>query len=140
MKKFLIMIVASAMLIGGCAWVEENPATAYMAVTYATEKVIDGDVERAQRVEQIALEVEQAATGDTAQTIDLLIDLARDEIDWTKLDSADTRLVNYLLLTLSDELKERYGDGFIPEDARLTVNQIAGWVIEAARGVQADAG
>lgn len=139
MRKFLLL-TAAVPLFAGCAWIEENPATAYMAVSYATEKVIEGDVERAQRVEQIALEVERASSGDAVATIDLLIELIRDEIDWTKLDSADTRLVNYLLLTLSDELKERYGDGLIPEDARLTVQQIAGWVIETARGVQADSG
>ncbi len=129
----ITLIVGS--LTTGCAWLEENETSARVLTTYATLKVIDEDPEKARRVEEIALEVLQLADSDPQTTIQRLVGEARSHIRWERLDAADSLLVNALLIELEVRLQERYGDGIIPEDARLTVRTLAGWVIEAARTV-----
>ncbi len=130
-----ILVLLTALVLTGCAFVEESPGSAYIATTYATLKVIDDDPEKAQRVEEIALEVLRVADDDPEATIDRLIETARGHIRWDRLDNADTLLVNALLIELAERLKERFGEGIIPEDARLTVQTLAGWVIDAASTV-----
>lgn len=133
----LLSLLVGAGSLSGCAWLSENEGSARLLTTYATLKVIDGDAARADRVEEIALEVATYAGADPDVSVDALIARVRGLIDWSDLDEADTLLVNALLVEVSIRLKEKLGDGLIPEDARITVQTLAGWVIEAARTVEA---
>ncbi len=136
MKKYLATTVAIAMtMLAGCAWIAENESSARLLTTYATLKVIDGDSERADRVEAIALEVLQLAADEPQATISRLVSHARTLVPWDRLDQADTLLVNGLLIELEVRLIERYGEGIMPDEARLTVADLAGWVIAAAQTV-----
>lgn len=128
------MIVCVAVsLIAGCATIQENESTARVAVQYATIKILDGDPEKADKVEQIAEEVKAYASGEKPVTVDALIEKAATYIPWEDLDDADTLLVTALLEEIRVRLKERLGDDFVPEDLRVTVDMVAGWVLEAAR-------
>ncbi len=135
MRKTIVLLAALAVSAGGCAFIEDNENSARLVATYATLKVIDGDSERADRVEAIALEVSALAGDNPEATVDTLILRARALIDWPSLDAADQLLVNALLLELSVRLKEVLGDGVIPERARVTVQTVAGWIIAAAQQV-----
>lgn len=134
----LLIMLGFTSALASCSFLEERPATAYLATTYATLKVIDDDAEKAERVIEIATEVLQLASSDPETTISRLMSEARGLIRWNRLDDADTLLVNALLVEVEHRLREKFGDGIIPEDARLTVQTLAGWVIEAAQSTLDD--
>ncbi len=150
-RLFLLAAMYVFSILSGCAavteFIDDNESTAQFAVEYTTIKVIDGDADRAARVIEIASQVQRYAGEDLAATVDGLIELARDEIRWDKLDEADTRLANYLLNAIAEELKDRLtcstddsgekvcGDDVIPAELRVTVDKLATWVINAARDV-----
>ena len=125
-------LIALLMVLSGCAFIQEHESEARIATTYATLKVIDEDAERAARVVDIATEVSEIAGGDPEATVGLLIAEARDLIKWENLDAADTVLVDTLLIELEARLIDVLGDGILPDDARVTVQTIAEWVIRAA--------
>lgn len=131
MRKLLLTVLA-CFTFAGCAFLQEHESEARIATTYATLKVIDEDAERASRVVEIATEVRAIAGGDPEATVGLLIGEVRGLIKWENLDAADTLLVDTLLIELEARLINRLGDGVLPDDARLTVQTIADWVIRAA--------
>lgn len=125
-------ILICLFLLSGCAFLQEHESEARIATTYATLKVIGEDSERAARVVEIATEVRAIASGDPEATVALLIGEARELIKWDRLDAADTVLVDTLLVELEVRLIDVLGDDILPEDARVTVQTIADWVIRAA--------
>lgn len=119
--------------LSACSTLNEHENTARLTTQYATIKVIDGDVGRAERVEDIASDVRAYASSEAHLTVDLLIGAIRDRIDWGDLDAADTLLLTTLIDELRAELMRRLGPGVLPEDLRLAADTVAEWVIAAAR-------
>lgn len=138
MKRLLraspaLMLAAIFSLVSACATIGDQDSTVRLAAMYATIKVINGDTRKAERVEEIASQVQAYASDEKFLTIDLLVDQVRELVNWDKLDAADTLLVDALLMELRSRLEERLGTNVLPEDLRLAVNTVAGWVISAAR-------
>ena len=133
---FVACVLGGFVLGGGCAWLKDHGGAARLTVQYATIKVINHDANKAQRVIEIAKDVQKIAESDTHLTVDRLMDAIVDHIDFDNLDVADKMLITALLKELARELKDRIPEGHIAE-LKLTVDHIAGWIISAARLVPA---
>lgn len=136
MKKICFQVLATVLLLGflaACSFVQERESNARLATMYATIKVVDGDAAKADRVEEIATEIREYASGEKFLTVDLLVDQVRKQVNWDRLDAADKLLVSALLDELKLQLIERLGADVLPEDLRLAADTVAGWVITAAR-------
>lgn len=130
MRMFLMAALA-AFSLSACAVLTEGNADAKLIVQYSVIKVAENDKAKAARIAEIATEVKKYSGGETLITVELLVEAIRNEIRWDELDAADALLVNALLERLRSELVERLGDGVLPEDLRLAVDVLAGWIIEA---------
>ena len=130
MKKTLMLVIA-ALVLAGCATDGSGPPsklTEQLVIQYAVLKVLDNDPERAQRIGEIARDAKTFLNGN-AVTIGALQAAVHDKIDWTKLDAADTLLVNALLAEVDRELVIRVGDGVLNPDALVQVNEVLDWII-----------
>ena len=131
--KIAILMAALAILTG-CATLTDENSSARLTTYYATLKVIDGDPDKAARVQFIATEVQRYASGEEYLTVDLLIAAIKDQVRWDKLDAADELLVHALIDELRAALVRRFGEDVLPEDLRLAASTVATWVITAAGG------
>lgn len=133
MKKLFqaAAIAAVLSLLGACAALQEGNADAKLITQYAVIKVAENDPAKADRIEQIALEVQKYAGDEVQLTVDALIVAIRAQIHWDQLGTGDTLLVNALLDRLRTELTARLGPDVLPEDLRLAVDTVTAWVIEA---------
>lgn len=133
--KYIIAALAAFALaylafgLSGCKTTKgDRDAIARIAVTYATLKVVDGDLERAAKIRQVATLARSAIEGDRAPTVAALIEIARKEIRWDKLDAADTVLVQLLLSEIERALLERLGEGELVEGGGLVVSKVLKWI------------
>ncbi len=133
MRKLIMATAVAVFVLAGCAWLSEGNTDVKLVTQYAVLKVAENDPAKAQRIEEIALEVQRYATGEALLTVDALIVAIRAEIRWDRLDAADALLVNALLDRLRTELVERLGADVLPEDLRLAVDVLCEWIVEAAR-------
>lgn len=134
MRMLLSLALAVVLsLTAACSPFQEYESGARLATTYATQKAINGDPEKAARVETIAREVQAYASAETYLTVDLLIREITRRIDLDSLDTADKTLVTTLIAHLRQELIDRLGPGVLPEDLRLAVDTVSTWVIAAAQ-------
>lgn len=135
MKTAILTLFAVVLLLAGCASLQDNQPTARLTVQYATLKVIDNDVEKRDRVVEIAERTLDRLDDTPEATVSALVREVRDQVPWSKLDSADKILIDALLTELEARLIERFGDGVLSEEARLGAATVAEWVISAARMV-----
>jgi len=135
MKKIALFLPLAMLLLAGCSFLQDNQPTARLTVQYATLKVIDGDLDKRDRVVEIA-ERALGRLDDTPEaTIHAVVGEVREQVPWSSLDDADKILIDALLTELEARLIERYGDGVLSEEARLGAATVAQWVISAARMV-----
>lgn len=138
MKKILTLIALFGVLIcqpviqTGCSTIGSQPTLTRLAVQYATVKVLENNPGRAQRVIEIATFIEDNAGSSTATSVAILTTLVREQIDWTKLDAADTILVNALIDMVATELTARLGSGPLSPEQALVVKEVASWIKQAA--------
>lgn len=126
--RYVILLLATAAL-SGCASLPEN-ADAKLVTQYAAIKICD-TAERAARCAAIADEVRRYVNDTPYPTVALLMGAIEAEIDWTKLDPADTLLARSLLDRLEQELVSRLGAEVLPEDLRLATETVSRWIQEA---------
>lgn len=132
MKRVLI-VCAAALLMTGCATMQRNELVAGYGIMKLTEESVKGDAAKADKVRLLAEQVRASAANQEFQTVDLLLAEVRSQIPWSSLSPADTWFANEVLNIWRDDLVSRFGDGILPEDIRLSVEKVAGWVILAAR-------
>ena len=128
----LILLVFVSSGIASCAFIEERPETVRLIVQAATLKVIDGDPDKAARVVEIASDVRRISSATPELTVSALITTVRGLIKWGDLEAEQVLLVEALLLELQYRLEDRLGPEPLPEQLRLTVNQITTWIIDTA--------
>ncbi|BET67170.1 hypothetical protein ASA1KI_20880 [Opitutales bacterium ASA1] len=126
------VLCLAVFVLTGCSTVSERPAVAQLAVQYATLKVIENNPAHAARVAEIAAFVRESAGNQTAPSVALLETAVRAQIDWSRLDAADTLLVDSLVSLVAAELSARLGDGPLAPEHVLVVAQVAGWIERAA--------
>lgn len=124
--------MAAFVIITGCATLTEGNASSKLVAQYAVIKVAQNDPAKAARIAEIAAQVKLYISDEESPTVDALVIAIRSQIEWSKLDPADTLLVNALLERLRTELTEYLGPDTLPEDLRLAATTVADWVIEAS--------
>lgn len=130
-----LFLALCAVVLAGCGAmgaVSDSDGSSRLIAQYATIKVIDGDFGKRDRVIEVATEVKRFASSEDSLTVDALMVAIRSQVDFGKLDAADTLLINGLLTRLQDELAAHLGVGALPSDVRLAATTVADWVIEAA--------
>jgi hypothetical protein len=129
-----LCLLCGSLLLPGCttAGRPDTMLIAQVAVTYGVGKVLENNPDYAGRVAAIAAEVGKAAGGE-ASTVSAVMQLARTKIDWSELTPADATLVNLLLITVEVELTKRVEAGVLSPEKALLVQEVAGWIENAAR-------
>lgn len=132
-RHFLMLfLLACAIALAGCASTggndQQTQIVEQLAIQYAVMKVVDNDPDKAARVSKIAHDAKTWLVSDTA-TIDVLEAAVREQIDWTKLDQANTLLVNALLAEVDLQLRSRVSVGVLTSDQKVQVNQVLDWII-----------
>ena len=125
-----VLLIALALAIGGCAssGSNESQLTEQLVIQYAVLKVVCDNPEKAKRIGEVAREAKTFLAGDGV-TVALLDEAVRAKIDWTKLDAADTLLVNALLAEVDRQLSVKLGAGVLSPEQLVTVNEVLDWVI-----------
>ena len=135
MKKALVLLFAfSFPFLAGCSLLqtaEDSPLVAKLTVQQATLRVIDEDVERAERVLELAGQARSMVQVDEA-TVDFVDGFIRAQIDWGRLTLADAQLLIMLLDELRDRLAERMGEGLLSPEDRVSINRVIDWIEESA--------
>lgn len=133
-------LVAVFLCLAGCATLTDgdrrNDLAAELAIKYATLKVIDNDSdpsERAGRIISIAEKTQSLVDRGLVSLIPEIEQVVKDQIDWGKLDAADTLLVDALLTAVRVELDSRVQGGALSGETALAVSRVLDSVIAAAR-------
>jgi len=137
-SKITTIILALVIGLGafsGCASTPsaQQKVVAKLAVQYAVLKVADKNPAKAAKIEEIAKDVQAVAGGEGANTVDLLMSIARGKVATLKLDAADKVLADALLEMVGAELKARLGEGVLSTDKLLVVGEVAGWIVDASK-------
>ncbi len=134
-----IILAVALLALSGCSSIpaDQQKTVAKLAVQYAVLKVADKNPVKAARVAAIAKEVQAIAGGEGANTVDLLLAIARTKVARLKLDAADQVLASALIDMVGQELKARLGTGVLTSDKLLIVGEVAGWIVEASALVPA---
>ena len=124
-------LILAGMLVGmaGCSLlevVEDSPMASYIVVQQSTLRFIGDDMERAERVMEIAEQVEEYAAGTV--TVALLIDYTRAQVRWDKMSLADAALLDGLLMQLSFSLEDKMGTGELSPEDLVNVQTVVGWI------------
>ena len=124
-------LILAGMLVGmaGCSLlevVEDSPMASYIVVQQSTLRFIGDDVERAERVMEIAEQVGEYTAGTV--TVALLIDYTRAQVRWDKMSLADAALLDSLLMQLSFSLEDKMGTGELSPEDLVNVQTVVGWI------------
>ena len=147
MKSLTLALTLGALIgLSGCTvWdsvkdsVSESEATSRLIVNQMTLRIIEGadnPQERAQRIREIVVKVEDQVDSDTIARLDELEAAVRGEINWGELSMADQELVDIALVKARKALDDLIGDGVINADDIETVGTLLTWIDNAAARVQ----
>lgn len=130
-RAFLLLILA--LTLSACGMIQERPDSARGITLYATIKATKYDPARAEKIERIATNVREYATGNKMLTIEILVEAIRQEAGYDNMLPEDKILTDLLLAELRSGLEGRFGADVLPEDLQLAVDTVADWIIQAAR-------
>lgn len=134
MKKVILCLIAfSFTLLAGCSFLQDNPNTAKLTTSYATAKVIDGDIERAKRIIGIVSEARATIGEDAASTVAALDSFVRSKINWSSLAPEDAILIDAVLTNAADRLEAEIGAGMLSPDERVLLDTFLGWIEQTAK-------
>ncbi len=131
--------LAALALMTGCSWMRENPESARIMVQYETLRVLDGDVDRAQRLVTMVQRGRQFVLQGDQVAVSYLADAARAAINWDSLPPQDQLLVDEALTAAQRRLEERLGGGWLRPEQRLELDEFLGWIEAAAQRLLAPA-
>lgn len=137
-KTLTALLIGLAVLFtAGCAALQSAPLVAKIAVQQATLRLIETQpeaqvVQKAHKVAQFAKAAKQWALTPDTVTVPQLAEAARERLQQLDLTPSERLLANDLVALIEQELRQRLGQQGLSEDARVTVNQVLTWVIEAA--------
>lgn len=131
---FLVMLLSAC---SGLQVAHDNPVTR-IAVQAGTLKYIEAapdavtSHERATRVFQVVRRLQQLVDSGTVATPAQLYEVLDDVIDWSKLDLAETLLVNELVGVVKFEIEKRIQDQVVDSDASIIIKEMLSWMETAA--------
>jgi len=131
MKYLSAIMVMFAMAISGCAVLEsiakdENK----LAVQYATLKVIDGDMQKANQLKGWITEAREYVDSSAEVTVSYLATEARARISDKISDPADTLLAMAVLNEAERRIGERLGEGPLEQEQRVNLLTVFDWIEE----------
>lgn len=134
--KIKLLLIAS-LLCAVVSFTGCGSATAQLAeqtaVQFAVLKFSQNNPERSAQIISIVTQVRALAGGEKFDTVALLVAFVKLKINWSKLDAADTSLVNNLLAIIQSALEEKVGTGILTPEKLLVVDQVLGWIETAGR-------
>lgn len=138
MKVFKVFtILAAALAFSACSTLEDfvtdSPATAELTFKYATAKIIDADVERADRVLSAVADAREFVGSDESVTVSFLYEQAVARVDFERLDPADAILIRAVIQNASERLQREVGGGVLNGEQEIRLLTILDWVESAAR-------
>lgn len=138
-KRSMLALACGLMLamLAGCStltsWFgEDSGAGAKTAIQFATLKVIDEDPDRASRVVEIVGDVRSLVSDSATTSLDEIEARVREEIDWSRLDTAEQLVVGNLIDAVRAEITDRIDQGTLEPDERVAVGNVLDWIREAA--------
>jgi hypothetical protein len=136
MRNFRLPIVAIiAMALAGCTFLQERPDVAKAGTQYGVIKLIKNSAtevraERKQRIVRIATDVKETAPARPTTVAELKAAVVA-EIAKHNLAAEDLVLINLVVDGVTKELLKRVGDGVLDANAKLQVDEVMDWIIEA---------
>lgn len=132
MRDMILSFCAvTALLLVGCATLQENQASAKLVVQVATIKYVDGDDGKRARLLEAVDDARTIAS--TASSLDAVDSVIRQRVtESPDLDAADKLLAFGLLDVIKAELQKRFDDDLLDPEQLVAVNQVLDWVAEAA--------
>lgn len=128
------LIIVSFLILGLTACqTPTQTALAQIAVQRAVYEVIKDHPGRAERIVQIATQVEAVAGGEVAATPAILESVIRSQIKWTELAPPDVQMVDSLITLLRVELENQFAKITVDEQKLLVVKTVASWVRQTAQ-------
>ena len=130
MKTLILSIcIAAAVAISGCSLLDtvvkdENK----LAVQYATLKVIDGDMQKAEQLKGWITEARNYVDNGAEVTVSYLADEARARIRDKISDPADTLLVMAVLNEAERRIGKRLGEGPLEQEQRVKLLTVFDWI------------
>jgi uncharacterized protein YceK len=131
----LISIILLLFILSGCAILTGTTEEgAKFRTQYAIAKVIDGDVDKAAKVNRVVSDL-RATIGDSPEaTVSVLVDYVRGKIDFKGMEPADAILLSQVLNEAEQSLQMKIGDGVLDLEQRVKVKTFLGWVEAATNG------
>jgi len=128
--------ITMALLMSGCSVlnaVEEHPLSAWIVVEQATMRVLDGDVDRAKKTQEIVKEVRQGIDSDQSVTLRAVEKEIRMRINWDSMALADQRLIDKVITVVREDLERRYTDTVLDAEDKVKLSQVLFWIEDAAK-------
>lgn len=127
------LAVCMGFVLSACS-ILQNADQTKIVVQIATMKVVEGGEDRhirALRIKEIASDAKLVLDASSV-SVDLLAGAARNRVANLHLAASDQLLANLLIDSVAQDLKLKIGEGAIPDTSKFRVNQVLGWVAEAA--------
>lgn len=137
MMTLILSALIGALFLAGCSLVEkaaEHPGVAEAVVKNRTLAFIDGEPEKAERVERVATKVQELIETNPEVRPQKLREVVEDAVPWGKLSELEARSLRALIVVIEQGLDEHATDALNSED-RLYLDTALGWVIESAKVV-----
>lgn len=137
MKAKTLVAVAAAMLLSACGTLQtigENDTVARDALTIVTYAAIEQSNDRADMARDIVAVAKDAKTwiDFDGVTINELADKARQRLAQSDRELSEKAGLTLLLNRAEALLKKRISEGVLDPNAKVTVNAVLDWVIDAA--------
>ena len=131
-KLIALSAVSLSLLVGGCAFLEERPQTISLVFQYATLKYIGNNVDKAQRVLDVATELQEVVDGNESVTAALIQASLMRAVKWDQMDAADRLLAQEFINYGVEEVNKLVNAGQIDGSSLTTVSRVIDGVIRAA--------
>lgn len=121
-----------ALLLIGCAWVEDNPTTARLLVTQGVMRSIEASDDWPAKAAQYRAGADAVLdySTDVTVSIELLREMACVAVKCDEMAPADREAAAFLFDSLTSLAEDRARD-LAPEERLATLREIASWVIYA---------
>lgn len=130
----ILIVVLFALLMTGCATLQNGDYRAQLPVQYATMKLIEeSDSINSEGVIAAVNRTRSLMEVDAELELGFLADNVRSSIDWQSLAPSDRLLINALISEIEAALDRRYDiEGQLPEDAKIRLSTLLDYIEEAA--------
>mgnify|MGYP006428165319 CR=1 FL=1 len=133
----IILVLMLSAILSGCGFLQSidfngRGLAARSAIEVATLKFIDGDQDRAQRINEITSEILAVADRGKEEAINEALNRIenklRNEIVWSNLDDAEALLINRVIDVARNEIEERAREGTVDKSVKVAAKTVLEWI------------